>query len=118
MPLFRSEPFRRNPESVGKYANIGFAGFFTVFIRYQKFVAHHFTERYPAIDNAKYDTVEMVRDYQEKELARHEAGAGFFHAVPELLYDPKAHVLTPSITVKSLGWLFGVQLFGRTLFPR
>lgn len=113
-----SEPFRRNLESVGNYETIGFAGFFTVFIRHKSLGAHHFTEQYPAIGKAKYDTVEVVRDNQEKELARHEAGKGFFHTVHELLHDLKAHVLTPYISVESLGWLFGVQLFGRMLFPR
>lgn len=114
----RSEPFRRNLESVGNYETIGFAGFFALFIRYQSLDNHHFTEQYPAIGQAKYNSVEVVRENQEKELARYEAGKGFFHAIHELLHDLKAHVLTPYIAVESLGWLFGVPLFGRTLFPR
>ena len=34
-----------------------------------------------------------------------------------MLDDMKYHVLTPYIMVESIGWFFGVQLFGRTLFP-
>ena len=113
----RSEPFRRSIESVGNYETIGFAGFFTVFIRHQALGDHHFTEQYPAIGKAQHTTKDVVREDQHEELARHQAGKDFFHTAHELLHDLKAHVLTPYITVESLGWIFGVPLFGRTLFP-
>ena len=113
----RSEPFRRSIESVGNYETIGFAGFFTVFIRHQALDDHHFTEQYPAIGKRQHTTCDVVRENQEKELARHQAGKDFLHTTHELLHDLKAHVLTPYITVESLGWIFGVPLFGRTLFP-
>ncbi len=114
----RSETFRRNLEAVGNYETIGFAGFFTVFIRHKAYGSHHLTEQYPAIVEARNTVFEVPRDDQEKELARHEAGKDIFHTAHELIHDLKSHVLTPYITVESLGWLFGVQLFGRTLFPR
>jgi uncharacterized protein YbcC (UPF0753/DUF2309 family) len=113
----RSEPFRRSIESVGNYETIGFAGFFTVFIRHKALDANHFTEQYPAIGKAQHATCDVVRENQEKELARHQAGKDFFHTAHELLHDLKTHILTPYITVESLGWIFGVPLFGRTLFP-
>ena len=113
----RSEPFRRSIEAVGNYETIGFAGFFTVFIRHQALGDHHFTEQYPAIGKAQHVTTDVVREDQKQEYERHKAGKDFFHAAHELLHDLKAHVLTPYITVESLGWIFGVPLFGRTLFP-
>ena len=114
----RSETFRRNLEAVGNYETIGFAGFFTVFIRHQSHGSHHLTEQYPAIAEAKHTVYELARSNQDELLAKHEAGKDFFHTTHELIHDLKAHVLTPYITVESVGWLFGVQLFGRTLFPR
>ncbi len=113
----RSEPFRRSIESVGNYETIGFAGFFTVFIRHQALDHHHFTEQYPAIGKVQHTTMDVVRENQEKELVRHQGGKDLFHTAHELLHDLKGHILTPYITVEALGWLYGVQLFGRTLFP-
>ena len=113
----RSEPFRRSIEAVGNYETIGFAGFFTVFIRHQALGDHHFTEQYPAIGKAQHNTTDVVRENQKEEYERHKAGKDFFHAAHELLHDLKAHVLTPYITVESLGWIFGLPLFGRPLFP-
>jgi uncharacterized protein YbcC (UPF0753/DUF2309 family) len=40
-----------------------------------------------------------------------------FQTKHEILHDLKGNVLTPYVTVETLGWLYGVQLFGRTLFP-
>lgn len=114
----RSEPLRRNLEAVGNYQTIGFAGFFTVFIRHQAHGSHHLTDQYPVIAKASNTVHELARDNQDKLLAQHEAGKGFFHTTHDLLHDLKGHVLTPYILVESVGWLFGVQLFGRTLFPR
>ncbi len=114
----RSEPFRRHLEAVGSYETIGFAGFFTVFIRHQAHGSHHLTEQYPAIAEAGHTVFELASGNQDELLAKHKSGKAFFHTIHELIHDLKANVLTPYITVESLGWLFGVQLFGRTLFPR
>ena len=114
----RSETFRRNLEAVGNYETIGFAGFFTVFIRQQSHGSHHLTEQYPAIAEARNTVFELARSNQDALLAKHESGTEFFHTTHELIHDLKANILTPYITVESLGWLFGVPLFGRTLFPR
>ena len=114
----RSEPFRRNLEAVGNYQTIGFAGFFTVFIRHQAHGSHHLADSYPVIAKARNTVCEVARDNQDKLLARHKAGKGLLHTIHDLLHDLKGHVLTPYIMVESMGWLYGVQLFGRTLFPR
>lgn len=113
----RSEPFRRNLESIGHYETIGFAGFFGIPMRCRALNQHHETDQLPAIVEPKYTVHEIVREDQQKRFRRHNLGAGIIHTIQEMLHDMKSHVLTPYVMVESLGWLFGVQLFGRTLFP-
>lgn len=114
----RSEPFRRNLEAQGNYETIGWAGFLNIFIRFRPHGAHHHTEQYPAIAKPTHTFHEVERDGQNDEVAKHKAGKKFFHTAHEILHDLKAHVLTPYITVESIGWIFGWPLIGRTMFPR
>lgn len=113
----RSEPFRRNLESLGNYETIGFAGFFGIPIRCRALNQNHETDQVPAIVQPKYTVHEVVREDQTLQLVRHNSGATILYAISEMLDDMKYHVLTPYIMVESIGWFFGVQLFGRTLFP-
>ena len=114
----RSEPFRRNLESQGNYETIGWAGFLNIFIQFRPHGAHHLTDQYPAIAAPTHTFHEVERDGQDEEVAKHKAGKSFFHTAHEILHDLKAHVLTPYITVESIGWIFGWPLIGRTMFPR
>ncbi|MEZ4490030.1 MAG: DUF2309 domain-containing protein [Cyanobacteriota/Melainabacteria group bacterium] len=114
----RSEPFRRSLESVGQYETIGFAGFFGIPMRSRALGQEHNTDQLPAIVSPKYEVHEVARSSQGDELLRHNAGENFMYTIHEMLRDMKLHVLTPYVMVESLGWLFGIQLFGRTLFPR
>jgi uncharacterized protein YbcC (UPF0753/DUF2309 family) len=113
----RSEPFRRNLEAVGNYETLGFAGFYGIPIRCRALDQDHTTDQLPAIAEPKYTVHEVIRENQQEECAAHNAGANYIYTIQEMLYDMKNHVLTPYIMVESLGWFFGVQLFGRTLFP-
>ncbi len=114
----RSEPFRRNLEAVGNYETIGFAGFFSIFIRHRAFGSHHETDQFPAIVTAKNTVFEVPRENQDDLLPRHQRGTSFLHTLHDLLHDLKANVLTPYVTVESIGWIFGAPLIGRTVFPR
>lgn len=113
----RSEPFRRHLEAVGNYETIGFAGFFGIPIRCRALGQHHETDQVPAIVQPKYTVHEVVRDEEKYHAIRHNGGARVLYAIKEMLDDMKYHVLTPYIMVESIGWFFGIQLFGRTLFP-
>lgn len=113
----RSEPFRRHLESVGNYETIGFAGFFGIPMRCQSLDQHHLTDQLPAIVAPKYTVHEVVRNAESERFKKHNAGLNFMKTIQETLHDMKSHVLTPYVMVESLGWLFGVQIFGRTLFP-
>lgn len=112
----RSEPFRRHLEAVGDYETFGFAGFFTVFIRYQALGDHHETDQYPVIMKAKNLVRELPRPYQSRLLSRHLSGTQLLHMGHELLYSLKENVITPYVMVESVGWFYSLPLIGKTLF--
>ena len=113
----RSESFRRHLEAVGDYDTFGFAGFFTVFIRYRALGSHHDTNQFPVIMKAKNAVREVPRTYHGQLLSRHQAGTKLLHAGHELLHDLKENVVTPYVAVESLGWFYSLPLIGKTVFP-
>ncbi|HET6466215.1 MAG TPA: DUF2309 domain-containing protein [Nitrospiria bacterium] len=112
----RSESFRRHLEAVGDYHTFGFAGFFSVFIRYQALGSRHETDQFPVIMKAKNTVRETPRTYQGEFLARHRSRAQLVQTGHTLLHDLKENVVTPYVAVESLGWFYGLPLVGRTVF--
>ena len=112
----RSESFRRHLEAVGDYDTFGFAGFFTVFIRYRALESHHEIDQFPVIMKAKNAVREVPRTYHGQLLSRHRAGARLLHAGHTLLHDLKENVVTPYVMVESLGWFYSLPLIGKTVF--
>lgn len=112
----RSESFRRHLEAVGDYGTFGFAGFFSVFIRYQAMGSVHDTDQFPVIMKAKNTVREVPRIYQSQLLSRHRAGTKLLHAAHTLLHDLKENVVTPYVMVESLGWFYSLPLIGKTVF--
>ncbi|WP_455379052.1 putative inorganic carbon transporter subunit DabA, partial [Petrachloros mirabilis] len=47
----------------------------------------------------------------------HKARAKWVHAGHTLLHDLKENVVTPYVMVESLGWFYGLPIFGKTLTP-
>ncbi|MEK7349428.1 MAG: DUF2309 domain-containing protein [Nitrospirota bacterium] len=113
----RSEPFRRRLESVGHHETYGFAGFFAAFIRYRALGKEHNTEQFPVIMRAKNEVWEIPRSYGDQTASLHAAGAKWVHAGHRLLHDLKENVVTPYVMVESLGWFYGLPIFGKTLVP-
>jgi uncharacterized protein YbcC (UPF0753/DUF2309 family) len=113
----RSEPFRRHLESVGPHETYGFAGFFAAFIRYRAWGKEHDTEQFPVIMRAKNEVHEIPRSYLDHKVSRHAARAKWVHAGHTLLHDLKENVVTPYVMVESLGWFYGLPIFGKTLVP-
>ncbi|MBI3802627.1 MAG: DUF2309 family protein [Nitrospirae bacterium] len=112
----RSEPFRRQLEGVGDYETFGFAGFFTVFIRYQGLGSHHETDQFPVIMKAKNLVRELHRPYQGRRLSRYLSGNHLLHTAHQLLVDLKENVVTPYVVVESVGWFYALPLIGKTVF--
>ena len=113
----RSEPFRRNLEVVGNYETFGYGGFLDIPLRARALGHHHLTNQNPAIVNPKHTIHEVVRESQKAKEPRYNSGKGFLYALKKIQHDMKSHVLTPYVKVEALGWLFGVPLIGRTMFP-
>jgi uncharacterized protein YbcC (UPF0753/DUF2309 family) len=113
----RSEPFRRHLESMGPHETYGFAGFFAAFIRYRAWGKEHDTEQFPVIMRAKNEVREIPRSYLDHKVLQHEARARWVHAGHTLLHDLKENVVTPYVMVESLGWFYGLPIFGKTLLP-
>ena len=113
----RSEPFRRHLESTGAHETFGFAGFFAAFIRYRAWGKEHDTEQFPVIMRAKNEVREIPRSYLDHMVSRHEARTKWVHAGHTLLHDLKENVVTPYVMVESLGWFYGLPIFGKTLVP-
>jgi uncharacterized protein YbcC (UPF0753/DUF2309 family) len=113
----RSEPFRRHLESIGPHETYGFAGFFAAFIRYRAWGKEHDTEQFPVIMRAKNEVREIPRSYLDDKVLQHEVRARWVHAGHTLLHDLKENVVTPYVMVESLGWFYGLPIFGKTLIP-
>ena len=113
----RSEPFRRHLESTGHHETYGFAGFFAAFIRYRAWGKEHETEQFPVIMRAKNEVREIPRSYLDHKVSQHQARTKWVHAGHTLLHDLKENVVTPYVMVESLGWFYGLPIFGKTLAP-
>lgn len=111
----RSESFRRHLEAVGDYDTFGFAGFFSVFIRYRAMGSRHDTDQFPVIMKAKNWVREVPRPYQSQLLSRHRAGTRLLQAGHAVLHDLKENVVTPYVMVESLGWFYSLPLIGKTV---
>ncbi len=113
----RSEPFRRNLESVGNFETLGYGGFLDTPLRSKAFGHHHITNQNPGIVKPGNTIHEVVRETHKSKEDRFRKGKGFLKTIKKMQHDMKNHVLTPYVKVEALGWLFGVPIIGRTLFP-
>jgi uncharacterized protein YbcC (UPF0753/DUF2309 family) len=113
----RSEPFRRHLESTGANETYGFAGFFAAFIRYRAWGKEHDTEQFPVIMRGKNEVREIPRSYLDHVVSKHKSRSKMVHAGHTLLHDLKENVVTPYVMVESLGWFYGLPIFGKTLLP-
>jgi uncharacterized protein len=111
----RSEPFRRHLEAVGQNETLGFAGFFICFIRFQAFGSNHETDQFPVIMKARNIVREVPRPYQHHKMGHYAAGSELLRIAKTLLHNLKEHVITPFVTVESIGWFYSLPFFFKTL---
>ncbi len=110
----RSEVVRRYMERIGPYDTYGIAGFLRMPITFIEFDKDHEQFLCPAIIKP-YNVIfelpkESYEDYKTKK--------GITKTVKKVLNDLKNNPYTPFITVEAIGWLFGINLFGKTFFPK
>jgi uncharacterized protein YbcC (UPF0753/DUF2309 family) len=109
----RSEVMRRNIEAMGSYNTYGAGGFLGIPIQFIEFDKAHHLNLAPAIvkpANIVFEIpVESHDQYNEKKLT--------IKTTKKVLNDLKNNPYTPYIMVESIGWLFGIKLFGKTFFP-
>ncbi|RMA97117.1 DUF2309 domain-containing protein [Hydrogenothermus marinus] len=110
----RSESIRRYLEKIGPYFTYGVAGFFGVPITFIELDKGHEQFLCPAIIKPKNTVFELPKEGYKEYKSRKK----MFSILKNVLNDLKNNPYTPFIMVEAVGWLFGINLFGKTLFPR
>ena len=109
----RSEVIRRKVEESGPYNTYGAGGFLGIPISFVEFDKAHELPMSPANitpQNIVFEIpVESHEDYNTKK--------GVNKTTKKVLSDLKNNPYTPYIMVESIGWMFGIKLFGKTFFP-
>lgn len=110
----RSEAFRRNLERIDNYKTYGVAGFFGIKMALIEFDKSHELLLCPAMDTPERVMIELpsqnTKEYEEKK--------NLLYTLKKTLEKLKNNPYTPFFTVEAFGWLFGYNLFGKTLLPK
>lgn len=110
----RSEVIRRSIEGTGAYKTFGAGGFLGLPINFVEFDKAHELFLAPAIvkpNNVVFELpVESHEEYSSKK--------GMNKTTKKVLSDLKNNPYTPYIMVEAIGWIFGINLFGKTFLPQ
>ncbi len=110
----RSEVMRRSIEGMGAYKTYGAGGFLGLPINFVEFDKAHELFLAPAIvkpHNVVFEIpVESHDEYSSKK--------GMNKTTKKVLSDLKNNPYTPYIMVEAIGWIFGINLFGKTFLPQ
>jgi len=110
----RSEVIRRSIENKGAYKTFGAGGFLGIPIAFVEFDKAHELFLSPAIVKPKNVVFEIPVESSEK----YKSKKGVNKTTKKVLNDLKNNPYTPFITVEAIGWLFGINLFGKTFLPQ
>lgn len=106
----RSERIRRHLEGVGDYQTYGIAGFFGVPISFIELGKGSETQLCPVLLTPKNLVLEVAPSPNGDPTS--------VAALEKALHELKGAVLTPYFTVEAIGWLFGLDMVGKTIMPR
>lgn len=110
----RSEVIRRSIEGMGAYKTYGAGGFLGIPLAFVEFDKAHEQFLSPAIVKPKNVVFEIPVESSEK----YKSKKGVNKTTKKVLHDLKNNPYTPFITVEAIGWLFGINLFGKTFLPQ
>jgi len=109
----RSEVIRRSIESRGVYKTYGAGGFLGIPIAFVEFDRAHEQFLAPAI----IKPVNVVFEIPKESSREYKSKKGVNKTTKKVLSDLKNNPYTPFITVEAIGWIFGINLFGKTFLP-
>ena len=110
----RSEVIRRSIEKTGPYETYGAGGFLGIPIAFVEFDKAHELFLSPAIVKPKNVIFELPNESHEEYSSK----VGLNKTTKKVLSDLKNNPYTPYIMVEAIGWIFGINLFGKTFLPQ
>jgi uncharacterized protein YbcC (UPF0753/DUF2309 family) len=110
----RSGIIRKAFESTGSYKTYGAGGFLGLPISFVEFDKAHELFLCPAIVKPG----NVVFELPKESYADYNSKKGMNKTTKKVLSDLKNNPYTPYIMVEAIGWLFGINLFGKTFSPR
>jgi uncharacterized protein len=110
----RSEGMRRAIESMGNYTTYGAGGFLGFPIAFVEFDKAHEQLLCPAVVKPGNIVFELPKEagseYKSKKTIN--------KTTKKVISDLKNNPYTPYIMVEAIGWIFGINLFGKTFAPQ
>ncbi len=110
----RSEVIRRSIEGKGAYKTYGAGGFLGIPIAFVEFDKAHEQFLAPAIVKPQNVVFEIPTESYEEYSSK----KGLNKTTKKVLSDLKNNPYTPYIMVEAIGWIFGINLFGKTFLPQ
>ncbi|WP_434637615.1 DUF2309 domain-containing protein [Sulfurimonas sp. NW7] len=110
----RSELMRRSLESRGSYVTYGAGGFLGFPIAFVEFDKAHEQFLCPAVVKPGNIIFELPKEAHEEYSSKKIMNK----TTKKVLSDLKNNPYTPYIMVEAIGWIFGINLFGKTFSPR
>ena len=113
----RSEPFRRQLESLGSYATLGFAGFFGLPIRLHDYNSGAVTDSCPVLLKPKYDIHDCPSADNTCVEKQHAQGKKMLNGLTDMYQQLKYNFATPFALVETLGAWCGLLMLSKTMKP-